>query len=473
MNKLVKSLTIAALAMSANVFAHTEHTYLQVRPQGVNLPLEYTTFNERMTTKLEDRFGGNFMVTGWYAQSANRDDLGEYFGIHGKSEFILNSVVSGVEYTAYDFDLKRVINAATDSATVKFHPKEETWGVRFDYYQNLDKLVKGLYLKVNLPIVGVKREMDMDIESANTTLQTNLHHYFKGEYTAAASASAPGQVALNHAFIHGNNSGTGVADIEVTLGYKFLYKEKYHLGLNLALIIPTGNDGEGKHLFEPIYGAGQHFGFGGGLDSQVRIWGDCDHNIKLNLVANYRYLFESSEDRLYRINDYHFSYLNLARVGDTTLTPAPNVLTLNSDVTPGSMFDGILAFAYNNGGFCFDLGYNLYFREDEDVHVKGDLPTGDHAWYIAKRDITFGEGHTAFAVATDAQSTTALTKDSLDSESASTPSQFTNSIYAGLGYAFKEWDYPLMLGIGGKYEFAAKNSAIEQWQLWGKASLSF
>ena len=476
MNKIVKVLTVAALAMSANVFAHTEHTYLQVRPQGINLPLEYTTFNERMTAKLEDRFGGNFMVTGWYAQSSNDNKIGEYFGIHGKSEFILN-YDDLTDETKCDFDLKRIINLAEtgDKATVKFHPKEETWGVRFDYYQNLDKLVKGLYLKVNLPIVGVKRHMDMDIDSTDALVKSNLYSYFKGEYTEDASGTVPGQFALDHAYInHHDGSETGVADIEVTLGYKFLNKEKYHLGLNLAIIIPTGNDGEGKHLFEAIYGAGKHFGFGGGLDAQARIWGDCDHNIKLNLVANYRYLFESSEHRLYRIKDYHFAYLNLGRVTDSKLTPAPNALTLNSDVTPGSMFDGILAFAYNNGGFCFDLGYNMYFREDEDVHVKGDLPTGDgHAWYIAKRDISFGTGHTTFVASTDAQSTTALTKDSLDSESASTPSQFTNSVYAGLGYAFKEWDYPLMLGIGGKYEFAAKNSAIEQWQLWGKASLSF
>lgn len=446
MNKLLKSLTIAALAISANVYAHTEHTYLQVRPQGVNLPLEYTTFNERMTAKLEDRFGGNFMVTGFYGESAEGHDLGSYFGINNKDQFVLSNVATD------DFNLGNVLYhyaQSTDKATVKFDPKEETWGVRFDYYQNLDKLVKGLYFKVNLPIVGVDRKMDMDIDSANTTLKSDLISYFKGEYTTE-------QVALNKALIHGSHSETGVADIEVTLGYKFLYKSKYHLALNLAIIIPTGNDGDGNVLFEPIYGAGQHFGFGGGLDAQARLWGDSDHNIKLNLVANYRYLFESSEHRLYRIKGIHFPYINLLNNGTTPVTvrtPAPNVLTLNSDVTPGSMFDGILALAYNNGGFCFDLGYNLYYREDEDVHVKGDIDTD---WYVA-------------SVTPIAH----LTKDNLDTESASTPSQFTNSIYGGLGYAFKEWDYPLMLGLGGKYEFASKNSAIEQWQVWAKASLSF
>lgn len=444
MNKLLKSLTIAALAVSANVCAHTEHTYLQVRPQGVNLPLEYTTFNERMTAKLENRFGGNFMVSGFYGQSTEKSDLGKFFGINNKHEFVLNNLDSG------DFRLSNVLrtHAGTDeTATVEFGPKETTWGVRFDYYQNLDKLVKGLYFKVNLPIVGVKRDMGLEVEGTSSdALKTDLRNYFKGEYVGSEELA---QTALQYAHIDGSHNETGVADIEITLGYKFLYKSKHHLALNLAIIIPTGNDGEGKHLFEPIYGAGKHFGFGGGLDAQARLWGDSDQNIKLNLVANYRYLFESSEDRLYRIKTVHFPYINLVKEG--VHTPAPNIFTLNSDVTPGSMIDAILALAYNKGGFCFDLGYNLYYRDETEVHVKGDIEAD---WMVVGTE-------------------TVLTKDMLDSQSAETPAQFTNSVYGGLGYAFKEWDYPLLFGIGGKYEFASKNSAIEQWQIWGKLSLSF
>ena len=66
-----------------------------------------------------------------------------------------------------------------------------------------------------------------------------------------------------------------------------------------------------------------------------------------------------------------------------------------------------------------------------------------------------------------------VNNDSLDISTAETPSQCTHSIYGGLGYSFKEWDTPLMLGLGGKYEFASENSAIEQWGIWGKIGIGF
>ena len=56
---------------------------------------------------------------------------------------------------------------------------------------------------------------------------------------------------------------------------------------------------------------------------------------------------------------------------------------------------------------------------------------------------------------------------------AATPTQITNSIYVGAGYLFKAYDYQALVGIGGKYEFAAKNSVEEVWQVWAKIGVSF
>lgn len=484
MNKLIKGLTVAALVVGANANAHTEHTYLQSRPQGVNLPMEYTTFNERMTSKLEGRFGGNFMVTGFYSDSTDESEIGKYYGVANKSTFLLNRGLPAGAVTTADYELGYMIHDHTNEVAnanetkVTFSPKEEFYGARFDYYQNLDKIAKGLYLKANLPIVGVKREMGMTVVNDTPTGEAaNVIKFLNGTYFKnGPDGHSNDQIAMTNALItSGKHTETGVADIEITLGYKFLYRSKYHVALNLGLTIPTGEDAHGKYLNEAIYGNGGHFAFGGGLDIQGRVWGDHDHNIKLNLVANYRYLFEASEKRTYRLSAYSMPYVLLGQDGTRTgLIPSSNVLTLNSDVTPGSMFDGIFAMAYNNGGFCFDLGYNMYFREDEDVHVKGDLPTAVGSRYgvaarsFAVADHTFGSNAADFD-----DGGTWLTKKDLDVDAASTPSQFTNSIYGGLGYAFKEWQYPLLMGIGGKYEWASKNSAYSQWQVWGKLALSF
>lgn len=469
MNKTIKYLVLAAMAVSANISAHTNQTYMNLRSSNVNLPMENTTFYERTQMKLEGRFGGNLQVAGFYGQS--NGNFGSYFGMNGKSSYVLGTVNERTAKTA-DTLLGYLIhnNAAdTDTATVSYNPETKSYGARFDYYQNMDKLLKGLYLKVNTTVVHVENEMRMAVSKATTpAVATNLTNFFAGKDVTVAGNS---QDKLDHGLMTGEHSSTGLADIDVILGYKFLYKNKYHFGINLAITIPTGNDASGVNMFEPIYGNHSHFGFGGGLDAHANLWTKGEQDIKLNFMLNYRYLFEGSEHRPLSLNEYLSPYVLLGKQGAKTLRSAMNVLTpLGVDVTPGSQLDGILALAYNNGGFSFDLGYNMYYREDEDVHVKGTIEKDMYG--VAKID--YNTAGTAFAVGDiDGAPGKWLTNSDIHVNSAATPSQFTNGIYGGLGYHFKKWEYPLLLGIGGKYDWANENSMPNYWMVYAKLALSF
>ena len=59
-------------------------------------------------------------------------------------------------------------------------------------------------------------------------------------------------------------STTGVADIDLVLGYNFLNKEKYHAGINLGLTIPCGEENSGDVVWHPIYGNANHWALGVG-----------------------------------------------------------------------------------------------------------------------------------------------------------------------------------------------------------------
>ncbi len=510
MNKMLKGLLVSLLAVSAaQVDAHTNKTFLLPRSQGVQLPMQYTTFHELVGRKAEDKFGGNFAVTGFYSHSANESETAEYFLVKDKSKITLNALstaaagnVGGLTSAGNDVDLFYIIHnrdrtdvqaaAEAGTTTIALDPEHSFYGVRFDYHQDLDKILKGLYLCASLPIVHVENDPELSVVSngtlpaanlaagADTSLKNNLEKYFRGEFENTQANNL--QAKLTNAKIVSSDE-TGVADIDIALGYKFLNKEKYHAALAIAVTIPTGDEADGVTMFEALVGNGKHFGLGGDFCAGARVWGDMDHNIKVMLKMKYRYLFENSEKRTLGIKGRNFGqYFLLGKrdaAGAKQLIPAANVTTLNVDVTPGSQFDGVLAFAYNNGGFCFDLGYNMYFREDEDVELKDTFETG--LYTIAARSADTANAFANPIVAANnitdgnaaAGAASILSKDSLDLGTASTPSQFTHTIFTALGFTFKEWDNPLMLGVGGKYEFASENSALDMWGIWAKLGIGF
>jgi len=625
MNKILKGLLLAALAMgAAQVQAHTNKTFMMPRPAGVNLAMEYTTFNELVNRKDNDKFGANFQVTGFYQASTNGERAGKYFGINNKDTINLNyeakrpgtitppAVVPnpGNPCTAStvncDLDLGYILHDRAGElqgkvASINFDPEQRVYGARLDYYQDLEKIVKGLYLTAALPVVHVENNMNMSLAcgtipacgpctpcapttnvltpatAADAALNTRVLNYFKGctdvsfvgvhttgdvlDNLAVNNTQAP----LTKAKINGKRSETGVADIDVKLGYKFLDKENYMVALNLGVTFPTGNEAKGNYVFEPIVGNGQHWGFGFGMDSLFRVWSNEESNLKFALMFNYRYLFENDECRTLGLNapavtpavvnncptpcdkprcstarnwgQYALLGDNKTVVAPFTLIPAANLTTLNVNVTPGSQFDGIAAFTYNHGGWTLDLGYNLYLREGERVKLRNagcatacPTPvvtpatnacnpcgnTGCASTIEAKRygvasrgfdtnrainaggtsgtpanpvpaNSQFGNATGAFAGSTSADAVILAARaasdfdgcavsfidcSSLNTCVAETPSQNSHKLFVGAGYIFKEWDNPLMLGLGGSYEWA-NSAALDQWSVSAKIGIGF
>ncbi len=513
MNKSLKGLLVALLAVSAaSANNSTNKTFLMPRSHGVNLPMEATTFGELTHRRAKDAFGGNLQVSGFYSASTNGEEQAKYFLFANKSkvEFVGRTAAAKdgiLEYALHDTPGVAAANRDTrvpvDAlAGLSLDPEQTAYGVRFDYHQDLSKILRGLYLRASLPVAHVENDVQVKTTSAGAGLPVAmtglavvtpagdvLKSYLAGTYSNATAANA--QEKLTHALVAGAQSETGVADIDVQLGYKVLDKANYHMALALGLTIPTGNEADGKYLFQPIVGNGKHFGLGGDVCAGARVWGDMDHNLRLSMHLRYRYLFESSQKRTLGLKNQDGSAIAFAQYAlvqveaagaNAALRPFANVFTVNTDVTPGSQLDGSLALAYNNGGWSVDLGYNMFYREAESVKIKGTAPEKyavvNQVWdttqvFPAATGANFAVTANGNANALNAGSHYLITKDNLDPRAAATDSAFTNAIYAGAGYTFKEWDTPLMLGVGGKYEFANDNNALEQWGVWGKVGVGF
>ena len=266
------------------------------------------------------------------------------------------------------------------------------------------------------------------------------------------------------------------------------------LSLNLGLTVPTGNTPRGEYAFEPIVGNAGQWGLGAGVDGNLSFSVGNSSKLNLSLVANYRYLFEDKQRRtvgingnsmgleseLPAINNFNQYYL-LGKVGDavgTPLTPAANVLAINVHARSGAQLDTIFNINYTNKGFTLDLGYNLFWKEAESLTLTNDSWTDDQ-YAIAKNNLnvtTLESGtiaaHGYFNVAQDAQGAKAISASDLDLQRAASQSQVTHKAYLGLGYIFKRYQRPWMLGIASSYEFADRN-ALANWALWCKAGVAF
>lgn len=496
------ALTLCFSSLLATTFS--DKTFLMPRSVMFNLPMEYTTWHTQINRMSNSEYNGTVQVVPFYQRSTNETAIGKYFGFDWAGEAglgIVNQIgvsLNDDTILKYPRDVIHDYNDArhgTLAANYKFEPYQTVWGARLSYQQDLDKLLDGLFFRINAPIVSVKNNINLTTLLASTketlpggTTEVSFLEYLSGSVENTAAHNK--QTALKYAKIDGaSHSSSGIADIDVMLGYTFAHKKRYRAGINIDVLFPTGKTPKGELLLEPVHGNGHHWGLGCGLDLGVTLYKRENKSIELMIVGQYKYLFEGTEKRTLdyiRVNDTKPSagYYNLGgQTGETGVFPLANILTQDIKVTPGSLFDGILALAFNVGNFTFDIGYNLFAKESEKVALKNAWSNDTYAVAIYTYDTAnafntyvqaTGANPTAFAYnGAQAGTNAAINEDHLDFSTIQTPSQVTHKAYAGLGYVFNKMKYPLMIGCGGSYEAAARNDSLEGWAVWAKGGISW
>jgi len=381
--------------------------------------------------------------------------------------------------------------------TLKLCPEHKAIGVKFDYHQDLKCLLKGMYLELHVPVAHVENSLGVETAGAEaaellkfvqgTRTEIKKCEEVEGAHNAFKNLTAAKMSPCKR-------SETGVADIDLMLGYKF-NKCGWNAALNLGVTIPTGNTPDAEYVFDAVVGNGGHVGFGFGLDAHGKLWKseDCDHSLTMNFAMNYRYLFRDRECRTLGICNENFGQYMLLidrtlQPSAQQLTPAANVTTLRVDVTPGSQFDGIVSFNYNWCGFALDLGYNLFLRSHEKVKLACASKCGtktnafvDGKWAIATRNADMCDDLGTFNPSVTNPMTVADQPDhihrivneaDLDRSAAETPSLTSHKLFVGLGYWTKDWEVPVLVGVGGHFEWA-DDDLISNWGFNARLGVAF
>jgi hypothetical protein len=503
MNKGLKGLLVALIAVGSAVASDSNNkTHLNTLMYRGTVPA-YTTFHEMQSDKNTDMIGGNLEITGFYARSFNDEHLAKNFGANGTTQVQVVSAANLLGLAALyptvpgDFFLHRASGTNPLAGILKFAPKQIVYGAQLDYYHRFDKWVDGLFASICVPFLRVTNDINLRVEHDTAGGGANeaivLSDLFTGKTFSrvAPDATTGRQDTLTSAKML-SSSKTDFGDVTAKVGYKFIEGSKCHVGINAAVVFPTGSEPDAQFKWAARTGDSK-WALGGGADGSAVLWEDEDQNLKVIGALNYKYLFSGTERRTIGLKTmkYHTGsavsvvndpilseYYLIGRKNSIGLRPLANITTMDVKVEMGSQLDGTVALAYNNAGFTLDVGYNLFWREAERVSLKAACTTTSTGWRedtYAVADKDYDSSAAFVAANTLAQDATGYLKATdLDPKKAETPAYSIHKLFCGVGYIAKNWEYPVMVGTGVSYEFPSCNrDAAEGYSFWAKAGIAF
>jgi hypothetical protein len=496
----------------------TSKSHLAVRPLfESHSPIQRAAFRaERLHACHEGhRAAGQFVVYG--SKTTNPEKLARYFGPFCKSFITVASQATAFNATTQLVEtdvMAENFNIFTKTgqfhSVICFKPQQSVLGFAFHGRKSFwrdEERGRGCWISATLPVervtntMGLHETIIVDGNGANTS--TSL--------TGPNPISAFNVVGnMTEAFVQsdwkfskvpcGSISRTGIADMELKLGYEWLDHEPCHLESYIGFLAPTGKKGENCYMWAPVVGHGQHFGvmFGGEFSAVIWESESGENNIRMDVANHTLYLFENTQCRSFDLNCKPWSrFIQLyadeeqatesanlltANLRLNNATPGINLLTLNASVTPGFSHNTLTSFIFTSNKFQAELGYNLYSRQSECVNLASSFPIDPAIKSIAgngitnpTRDIT-GDRRlnlTTLDIPLSQYDDSRITEDDINLASAAAPAGISNTLYGSFGWRWDDYERPFFINFGGLYEWGKSTNGIaNRWAAWAKAGWS-
>lgn len=492
-------------------------TYLSVRPQFQSVMPEMVSGfrNDRMHAR-EGGCGVAKEAVLFGGKSVNSDDLARYFFPFCKTSLIADEAIGafgGEDLLTEHFRIytQQGTNLPVGSSQgfrsqICLAPKQSVVGLglqaRGSFWQD-EEASRGFWLSISLPIERVRNETGFHetIVSDGGGPNPAANNIVFANMTQALNAPDWnfGRISCKH------QSKTGVADVELKIGYEWLERDPCHIESYLGILVPTGNKPNAKYLFEPIVGHGHHFGLMLGSNMELQVWQSQSEewDLRLDYGINSLYLFKNTQCRsldlkdrpwtryveMYANKDQAQQAVNLANAGQTLLathlaTPGINILTRPLEVKPGFWFNMISSLVLEGCDHQVEVGYNFFARQSECVKLATPWVTGPAIKHALGEGMTnpvrtingnpFIESisvNTAFAN----YDNNVIQATDLDLNSASTPAMLTHTFYGAVTHQWNDCEYPTFANVGASYEFSDgdNNAALKRWLFWAKIGASF
>lgn len=505
--RLLLALLLVAGSCSVYGYQFSGHSFFTIRtPFQTASPEKEALWHYDALDRTDDCLtGGSFEVVpfgGKYIEHqrglGEGDGLGQFFGPYRRTHLDVIEFKPGVSESTNDvkrglntiearnFNIETRSRTSTFKSELYLQPHYSFVGAGLAYRQ---RLWGCWWLDISAPIEHVKNRVDINEKIISDGGGPVHKRGLDGEPRFGSVTEAFRHQGMKYGRIDSiNHEKTGLADIEVKLGWDGFNNGECHFRSYVGGVFPTGNKPDARYLFPPVIGNNKHFGvmFGGNIGFQLCSWGD--HIFRHEIDTMGRYLFPNHQVRSFDLKDKQWSrYIEVydskrdaesaARRRDPNSgTFGINAFTGKVKVEPRFATTFNTAFIYEYCDyFNAEAGYNFYARQGERVEfVNFDRD-------VALKDIN-GKGLTSEARTIGknfAQSKipvsqyTRITKADFDENSAAHPPVIEQTFYGALGYRCQEFAYPTSFSVGGSYVFSHSNAGLRRWMVWGKAAIDF
>lgn len=462
---------------------YTSHTFLTERPQWQSASPERVSMTRENINKREDGHGGAIQAAVFGGKSLDKCHVAKYFTPFCKSKLLVsNDPEDQPDILSNYFNIQLAHFRSTICLTMEqqvvgfgLEWKQGFWQYRDDQW---------LWFEISFPVEHVKNIVCLK-ENVDTTVTTPV----TGESTTPINMT---EAFRQTAFCYGKidcrhcNEVTKVADVELKLGYEWLKNDCCFLESYFGALAPAGNRPCARYMFEPIAGHNGHAGILIGGTGSFDFW----HAEKRGQIFTFafdsdaRYLFERCERRSFDVkyrpwSRYMQVYTSKEQAQQNIITPGINVFTQKMCVKPRLAVSCNEALILTYHKFQAELGYNFYARQAECVRLAckwsdtvAFRALGSDPGYTNK--IQTINSYTLCAARPVADyDQNVITAGELDLESAAHPAVISSTVYGTIGWRWEERKYPTFLGFGGSYEWTDDYSALNRWNAWIKAGVSF
>lgn len=471
------SIIVSLITISLN--AYNNKNYLQTRPTSAALSIGFEDFFDYEHQHKYRDFTACLVVTPFFSESTNGQQLGEYFGIgNGSATFSIgNPEDGGVSKNAYQeidgrlilHDTNAVVtHEQTAQSNISFSPEQRLCGAYIFGAWRPTSQYKDFIFSVLVPCEWQERSVKGVFENLVLSNGRSVEAFFHGNVSDAATVQS-GQKALTKVKIIRNQTKSGISDLQVQIGWTGFKSSSMRTSLIATAIIPTGPKDSNSVLFGPKIGNGQHFGLGGGISSHIDLYKGQYGRLKLSTQSRLLYLFQGNEIRTPGIQGKAFGhYFLLGEKGQQNmpLTPAANLISQKIRVTPGFQIHTGLFLGYNYCDFFMGVGYESFWKDSERLKLRSfNLEN----YGFAKQNYNLTQPFTIH----NTLDGRFLNRLDLDLNKCKTPELFTSRISARIGYTWIPNSTAISTELGGSYEIASSHTDLEGYLIWAKSGFAF